>query len=156
MRKDWEPSIRIELASRELMRFIYAGRVKEGIQPYNRIWKLYKKIHEGPEDDGDLKFTTACFKAYAYFETGQKSAGLEEIWKRLPEDHPAKYQYDTYLGDYYYIKNDFKTALKYYSLADQCLNIYTIPKDPRKPIHRRPINQTYSSKIKLLQDLLKN
>ncbi len=155
-RKKGNPEITIQICSKGLMPFIYAGRVQEGIKLYDRIWSLNKKIAKNPDDVSGLIYLTGLFRSYAYLETGNESAGLEELRKWLPEDRSAKYRFHSYLGDYYYLKNDFKTALKYYEMADSDMTEYKITNNLNKPRHVRLPNNIILRKINLLKDLLKN
>lgn len=143
--KDGNPGVKLDICSRGLMRFLYAGRVQEGVRLYNQIWKLYSQFDESPQSDKGMFLRTALFRTYAYLAMGQKSAALEELWKLIPDNPRPKYQYDAYLGDYYYFKNDFKTALRYYTSADQELNGFRHPRTPM-----------FDKKIKLLNDFLKS
>jgi hypothetical protein len=155
-RKKGNPGITIQICSKGLMPFIYAGRVQEGIKLYDRIWSLNKKIAKNPDNVSGLIYLTGLFRSYAYLETGNESAGLEELRKWLPEDRSAKYRFHSYLGDYYYLKNDFKMALKYYEMADSDLKEYKITNNMNKPLHARTPNNILLRKIILLKDLLKN
>ena len=140
-----DPGVAITIATRGLMRFLYGGRTREGARLYNRIWKLHNQIVKDHKYDDGLVHLTALFRSYAFLEMGQKTAGLKKLW----EMNPTKYWSCAYIGDYYYFKNDFKTALKYYQMADDEQN-----RDLNKG--RKPKQSSlWDGKIKLLKMLLK-
>lgn len=124
---------KIQICSRELMKFLYVGKVKEGVQLAQKL----EELDSAENREGSL------FRAYAHLEMGQDTAGLEEL-KKITSRDTTQIGFYSLLGDYYYFKNDFKTALKYYCLADDASFA------SKSRVHQ------WTRKIKLLQDLLKD